>query len=91
MQALSTCDPVTHVDIIQAKRMFGARMESKGLSEECMLVHFKVRMSHVSRVLKLLKTRGVGENYGTIDVYPVQFSTQVDNANSKVCVASPGP
>jgi len=83
LEALSTCDPVTHVDIIQAKRMFGARMESKGLSEECMLVHFKVRMSHVSRVLKLLKTRGVGENYGTIDVYPVQFSTQVDNANSK--------
>eukprot|EP00656_Telonema_subtile_P008175 TRINITY_DN13827_c0_g1_i2.p1 TRINITY_DN13827_c0_g1~~TRINITY_DN13827_c0_g1_i2.p1 ORF type:complete len:373 (+),score=76.05 TRINITY_DN13827_c0_g1_i2:132-1250(+) len=83
LEALAGCEPVAYVDVIPARRCLSDPSTEQMSDEECYLIHFKVRMSHVSRVLKLLKTRGVGEEFGAIDVYPIQFSTQQDRGNSR--------
>eukprot|EP00658_Telonema_sp_P-2_P002898 TRINITY_DN11069_c0_g1_i2.p1 TRINITY_DN11069_c0_g1~~TRINITY_DN11069_c0_g1_i2.p1 ORF type:complete len:460 (-),score=108.70 TRINITY_DN11069_c0_g1_i2:672-2051(-) len=80
LEALASCEPVAYVDVLPARRCL-ARGEHP--EEECYMIQFKLKVSHVSRVLKLLKSRGVGEEFGTIDVYPVQFSTAKDLGSSK--------
>ena len=72
------------MDVLEARRCLAGRTGRKEEETKSFLIHFKLRVSHVSRVLKLLKLRGVGEEFGNIDVYPVQFSTQSDAGTSKV-------